>query len=187
MDKIMAALTLLLFTSAAFAQFPPSTENLRGLTGVRIITQIGHYPYRMEEAQKPEILKLVGSDAAAKLEKAGMPFYASLSDPRRNATYAVLVITLTIHETMDGPNEMKHVETEVKLLQRVRLSRDPSIEFDAVTWTTGGVVTGPSQRDLDGKTREQVAGEIDRFIQDYASVNAKPSATSSSSKIVIRP
>jgi hypothetical protein len=121
------------------------------------------------------------------LEKAGMPFYASLSDPRRNATYAVLVITLTIHETMDGPNEMKHVETEVKLLQRVRLSRDPSIEFDAVTWTTGGVVTGPSQRDLDGKTREQVAGEIDRFIQDYASVNAKPSATSSSSKIVIRP
>jgi hypothetical protein len=188
MNKILPALTLLLLTSsAAFAQFAPSTENLRGLTGVRLITQIGHYPHRMEEAQKPEILKLVGADAAAKLEKAGMPFFASPSDPRRNATYAVLVITLTINETMDGTNETKHIETEVKLLQRVRLSRDPSIEFDAVTWITGGSVTGPKQLDLNGQTRNQVAGEIDRFIQDYSSVNAKPSAASSSSKVVIRP
>ena len=179
MKRIVLALTFLLVTSsAASAQFAPSTENLRGLTGVRLITQLGHYPHRMEEAQKPEILKLVGADAAAKLERAGIRFYTSPSDPRRAAGYGVLVITVTMNDATD----LKNIETEVKLLQSVRLSRDPSIEFEAVTWLNGGSVTGPRQFDLNAGTREQVAGEMDRFIQDYFSVNPKQSAESTKQK-----
>lgn len=175
MNKFILAVTLLLgSSSAAIAQFAPSTENLRGLTGVRLITQLGHYPHRMEEAQKPEILKLVGADATAKLEKAGIPFYTSPSDPRRNSSYAELVITVTMNDATD----LKNIETEVKLLQRVRLSRDASIEFDAVTWLNDGSVTGPRPFDLKNNIRQQVGELIDQFIRDYFSVNPKQSARS---------
>lgn len=57
--------------------------------------------------------------------------------------------------------------TEVKLMQRVRLARDPSIETDAVTWYLDGV--GGPKLEIP-MIRRQVASEIDRFIQDYLSV-----------------
>ena len=179
MKRIVLALTFLLATSsAAFAQFTPSTENLRGVTGVRLMVMLGHYPHRMDEAQKPEILKLVEADAAAKLEEAGIPFYTLPSNPMRNAN-AILVITVTMNEG----KELMDNETEVKLLQSVRLSRDPSIQFEASTWSREGIVHVPKPRDA---IQRQVAGEIDQFIRDYFSVNPKPSTGSSSSK-VIRP
>lgn len=181
MKKIILAITLLLLmSSAAFAQFTPSIENLRGLRGVRLITQLGHYPHRMDEFQKPEILKLVEADATAKLEKAGIPFFISPSDPKRNPSYAFLVITITMNEG----NDLKEIETEVKLLQSVRLSRDPSIEFFAPSWLTGGSVTGPKKWDLNGNTRKQVGDLVDGFIKDYFSVNQK---SLSSSKVVTKP
>ena len=179
MKRIVLALTFLLATSsAASAQFAPGTENLRGVTGVRLITQLGHYPHRMEEAQKPEILKLVGADAAAKLEKAGIPFFTLPSNPMRNAN-AILVITVTMTETEAAGR--KRFDIEVKLLQTVRLSRDPSIEFEAVTWLTEGSVTGPAQFVMSG-TRDQVGDLIDGFIKDYFSVNPKQSANSTKQK-----
>lgn len=182
----LGAALLLLMSTLSLGQSEPGTagqeENIRGVTGVRLRVMLGHYPHRMEERQKPEILKLVEADAAAKLEKAGIPFYVSPSDPRRNSSYAVLVITLTMTEE----TVLKHIDNEVKLLQSVRLSHDPSIEFEAVTWLTGGSVGGPKQWDLDGNTRKQVSDLVDGFIKDYFSVNPKESAASPASK-VIRP
>src|SRR5262249_5992094 len=108
MERAIVVLAFLLVSSSAtLAQFAPSTENLRGLTGVRLMVMLGHYPHRMEEAEKPEILKLVGAEAAAKLERAGIPFYTSPSDPRRKPGYAILVITVTMNDEtviMDGTN-----------------------------------------------------------------------------------
>jgi hypothetical protein len=174
MNRTILALAFLLVTSsAATAQFTPSTENLRGLTGVRLMVMLGHYPHRLDEAERPEVLKLVEADAMAKLEGAGIPFYISPSDPTRKAGYAILVITVTM-------DEFNPVTTEVKLLQQVRLQRDPSIEFEAVTWSIGGGV-GPKGIGPEREApmiRHQVAGEVDRFIQDYFSVNPKQSAKS---------
>jgi len=173
---LLGAVLLSLASSTILAQSEAGTAgqegNLRGVTGVRLRVILGHYPHRMEEAQKPEILKLVEADATAKLEKAGIPFYVSPSDPKRNPSYAFLVITLTMNEGTD----LKEIETEVKLLQSVRLSRDPSIEFLAASWLTGGSVIGPKQNLK--ATREQVSDLIDGFIKDYFSVNPKQSATS---------
>jgi hypothetical protein len=61
--------------------------------------------------------------------------------------------------------------TGVKLLQRVRLARDPSIETDAVTWSLDGV-GGGTKAEIE-RIRRLVAYEIDRFIKDYQSVNPK--------------
>ena len=63
--------------------------------------------------------------------------------------------------------------TEVKLIQKVRLIRDPSIETHAVTWSLDGV-GGPKLKIP--MIRRQVASLIDRFIQDYRAVNSSQSA-----------
>jgi hypothetical protein len=179
MKRIVLALTLLLGTSSvASAQFAPSTENLRGLTGVRLMVMLGRYPHRLDEAQRPEVLKMVEADTTAKLQEAGIPLFG-LADKRNDekAGNPRLVITVTMGE---GISSMP-VTTEVKLLQTVRLSRDPSIETDAVTWSTEGGVGGlPTLRD--SRIREQVGTEIEKFIRDYFSVNPKQSANSTKQK-----
>ena len=179
---------LALMSTAALGQSKPGTAgqeaNLRGVSGVRLIVLLGHYGHRMEEAQKPEILKLVEADTAAKLKKAGIPYRFQL-DPERpgDGKYAVLEITVTMSETeAPGPKRFEF-ENEVKLLQSVRLTRDPSIEFEAVTWLSGGSVTGPTPFVTNG-TRDQVGDLIDGFVKDYFSANPKSSAASSSSKVI---
>ncbi|HSQ23209.1 MAG TPA: hypothetical protein VLN44_02305, partial [Pyrinomonadaceae bacterium] len=77
------------------------------------------------------------------------------------------------------PNSSVSVTTEVELFQKVRLSRDPSIETDAVTWRREGSVGGPGQRYL--RIRQQIAELIDQFIRDYLSVNPKQSAVPNNS------
>jgi hypothetical protein len=62
--------------------------------------------------------------------------------------------------------------TDVKLLQRVRLARDPSIEADLATWEQSGI--GGPELTVE-MIRSQVATEIDQFIQDYLAVNPKQS------------
>ena len=162
MKRIILALTFVLaISSAASAQFAPSTENLRGIKGVRLMVMLGNYPHRLEEAQWPELLKMVQADATAKLQAAGIPVEKT-GDAR-----------LVISVPMDEPNSSMSYSTEVRLFQNVRLSRDPSIATDAVTWSRDGIVHVPRPRDA---IREQIAGLVDRFIQDYRSVNPRQSA-----------
>jgi hypothetical protein len=81
---------------------------------------------------------------------------------------------------LDKPNGFVHpIVTEVKLLQRARLVRDPSIEYDAVTWSREGV-GGPNLEI--SRIQRLVANHLDRFIEDYRSVNPKQSASSSNHK-----
>lgn len=142
--------------------------NLKGLTGVRLIVMLGGYPHRLDEAQRPELLKMVEADAIAKLQEAGIPFSRSkFVDEIGKTGNPRLVITVP----MDEPNSSMSLTTEVELLQWVRLSRDSSIEADAVTWRRHGGVGGPGQRE--SRVRRQIAGLVDRFIEDYRLVNPK--------------
>ena len=178
MKRIVLALTFLLATSsAASAQFAPTTENLRGLKGVRLMVMLGNYPHRLDEAQWPELLKMVQADAIAKLNEAGIPLSRSrFVDEIGNAGNPRLVITVPIDERKSSVS----LTTEVKLFQQVRLSRDPSIETDAVTWSREGSVHWPMPRD--SIVRQQIAELIDQFIHDYLSVNPKQSASSTKQK-----
>jgi hypothetical protein len=177
MKRITLALTFLLATSsAASAQFAPSKENLRGLTGVRLVVMYGHCPSRsfsncaegLDEAQRPELLKTLEADATAKLETAGIPLFRN-ADQVTSGGFAHLVILVTL----DKPNGfVRPIVTELKLFQRVRLLRDISIETDAVTWSREGV-----GRPLEvSRIRRLVADHLDRFIEDYQSVNSKQAA-----------
>ena len=183
MKRIILALTCLLATSSgASAQFAPTKENLRGLTGVRLMVMYGHCPSRsfsncaegLDEAQRPELLKTLEADATTKLENAGIPLFRN-ADQVTSGGFPYLVILVTL----DKPNGFVHpIVTELKLLQRVRLLRDVSIETDAVTWSREGV----GQPLEISKIRHLVANHLDRFVEDYRSVNPKQSASSANNK-----
>ena len=175
MKRTILALAFVLVTSSvASAQFAPSTENLRGLKGVRLMVMF-HRADGLDEAQRPEVLKALEADVKGQLQKAGIRLFTT-ADEVTNTGFPYLVVLVTL----DKPNRFTHpIVTEVKLFQRVRLIRDSSIETDAVTWSLGGV--GGPKLDI-SMLRRQVAGEIDRFIADYSSVNPKPMATSSKGK-----
>ena len=179
MKRILLAIPFLLATSSvALAQFAPSTDNLRGLTGVRLIVMFGRAD-GLEEAQRPGVLKMVEADVTAKLQQAGIPLLRYAGEVEK-AGFPRLVVLITL----DVPNGFVYpLVTEVKLLQRVRLARDPSIQTDAITWRLEGV--GGPKLDLD-MIRRQVAGEIDRFIDDYVSVNPKQAANVKRSSTVPR-
>ena len=171
MKRIILALTFLLATSsAASAQFAPGTENLRGLRGVRPIVMFDR-PTRAEaldEVKRPGVLRMLEDDTKAKLQQAGIPFSRSPFEDDIGKAGSPRLIVLA---KLDKPNGF---ETEVKLLQRVRLTRDPSIEFDAVTWSLGG---GGNTQEMP-MIRRVIADLIDRFNMDYLSVNPKQSASS---------
>ena len=175
MKRIVLTLIFVLASSSvALGQFAPSTENLRGLKGVRLVVMFGRAD-ALDEAQRPEVLKMLEADATEKLQKAGIPLFRN-ADEVTNTGFPYLVILVTL----DKPNGFVHpIVTEVKLFQRVRLLRDSSIETDAVTWSLDGV--GGPKLDIP-MLRRQVAGEIDRFIADYQSVNPGQSASSGKDK-----
>jgi hypothetical protein len=133
-------------------------------------------PEGLEGLQRPEVLKMLEDDMKAKLEKAGVPFSRSRNWDERNAKdYARLVVRVRLNV----PNGFVHpLEPEMQLMQTVRLARDPSIEFEAVSWSHGGVgnkLEMPMMRSL-------IADLIDSFIRDYLSVNPKQSASSGKDK-----
>ncbi len=186
MKRIILALTFLLATSSvASAQFVPGKENLRGLTGVTLIVMfrgatraeaIGATRSEgLEEVQRPEVLKMLEDDIKAKLEKAGIPFSRSLYADKITKDYPRLIVSVRLNV----PNGFVYpLEPEMKLLQRVRLLRDPSIEFEAVSWSLGG--TG-NKLEIP-MLRSIIADLIDSFIRDYLSQNPKQSASSGKDK-----
>src|SRR6266540_6901925 len=130
-----------------------------------------------DEVKRPGVLRMLEDDTKAKLQEAGIPFSRSRFADDRLA-YEIGKAgnpRLIVLAKLDKPNGF---ETEVKLLQSVRLTRDPSIEFDAVTWSLAG---GGNMHEIP-IVRSQIAGLIDRFIEDYLSVNPKQSASSGKNK-----
>lgn len=166
MKTILLVVAFLLVTaSSALSQFAPSKDNLRGLKGVRLIVMSGRADGK-ENPEWPGALKLVEADVTAKLQEAGIPLLRWAQEVE-NAGYPRLIVMIRYR-----PNGYP-LDTEVKLLQRVMLVRDPSIQTDAVTWRLDG--SGGPSVDI-AMIRNQVGTEIDRFIQDYFSVNPKQSA-----------
>lgn len=178
MKRIILALTFLLATSSvASAQLPSSRESLRGLTGVRLVVMF-HGRTREEafdEIKRPGVLKMLEDDTVTKLEKAGIPFARGLFADKTTRDYARLIVRVRFNV----PNGYVYpLEPTVTLMQDVRLSRDPSILYEAVSWSLGGT----SNKDETPIMRMLIADLIDSFIRDYLSVNPNQSASSGKAK-----
>ena len=141
-------------------------EGLKGLKGVRLIVMFGRAS-AMDEAQKPIVLKLLQDDSKAKFQKAGIPLL-EFADEVENAGSPHFIVTIT----MDKPNgHVFPVVTRARLLQKVRLSRDASIEMSICTWETDGV--GDYELTNLEMLRGQVGVAVDQFIAAYREVNPK--------------
>jgi hypothetical protein len=114
---------------------------------------------------------MLEADATAKLQAAGIAVFG-LTAPRSSAAGDPKLILMV---TLDKLNGFNHpVVTELKLMERVRLVRDPSIEYDAVTWSREGV----GQPLEISRIQRLVANHLDQFMLDYRSVNPKQSVNS---------
>jgi hypothetical protein len=140
-------------------------KNLRGLKGLRLVVMFARAD-AIDEAERPAILKLVEADATAKFENAGIPLLRFANEVEDAGSPQLIV-----YITLDKPNGFVYpLVTNVKLLQRVRLARDPSIQADLATWEQSGI-GGPNV--TVEMIRREVATEIDQFIKDYIAANSR--------------
>jgi hypothetical protein len=141
------------------------TESLRGLKGVRLIIMFGRAG-AMEEALRPDVLKVLQSDAKAKFQKAGIALLEFAQEVENAPGSPQLIVKIT----MDKPNGYVYpVVTETKLLQKARLSSNPSLELSVPTWETHGI--GVYEVTNMKMLRQQVGSHIDQFIKAYQIVN----------------
>ena len=157
---------LLVCTPAIIGQAGSAGQenNLRGLKGVRLVVMFGRAD-AIDEAERPAILKLVEADAIARFEKAGIPLLRYANE-LEEAGFPQLLVYITA----DKPNGFVYpLVTKVRLLQRVRLVRDPSIEADLATWERSGIGAPKLTVEM---IRSQVGTEIDQFIKDYVAANS---------------
>lgn len=166
MKRILSVLAIALVSATAVfgqAGHAGQENSLRGLKGVRLEVMFARAE-AIDEAERPAILKLVTADATTKLQKAGIPLLRYANEVEDAGSPLLLV-----YITCDKPNGFVYpLVTNIKLLQRVRLARDPSIEADLETWQQSGVGAPKVTVEM---IRNQVATEIDQFIRDYKTVN----------------
>ena len=140
-------------------------KNLRGLKGLRLAVMFPRAE-TLADAERLAILSLVEADATAKFETAGIPLLRFTKEVEDAGSPHFIV-----YITLEKPNGfVSPLRATVKLLQRVRLARDPSIQADLATWEQFGI-GGPTV------TVEMIRGlvgtEIDQFIRDYNIANSK--------------
>ncbi len=165
-NTILVLAFFLLSVTNVFTQ-SRDPESLRGLKGVRLIIQFGRAE-AMEAVQRPVILKTLQDDTRAKFLKAGIPLLETAQEIDKAPGSPQFFVTIT----MDKPNgHVYPVVTKSKLLQKVRLVSDPSIELNISTWETHGV--GVYELSNLEMLRGQVGTAVNQFIKSYLTANPK--------------
>jgi hypothetical protein len=165
MKQIILALICLSLISAYASAQSRGPESLRGLKGIRLVIMFEPGEV-LDQTQRAEVLTLLQSEAKSKFLKAGIPLFQYAQEIEA-AGSPQLLITITLNK----PNGFVHpLDTRVKLLQKVRLARDPAIELDVTTWETFGI--GGPELEVQ-MIHSQIATEVDMFIEDYLTANPK--------------
>lgn len=166
MKKLILVCVWLSLSAAYAAAQSREAEGLRGLKGVRLVIMFNRGEL-MEQAQRAEVLKLLESEAKAKFRKAGIPLLQYAQElEAAGSPQLVIVITLNPPNSYASP-----IDIRAKFSQKVRLSRELSIEMDVTTWETFGV-GGPEVKVE--TIRDLTSTEVNQFVADYLSVNPKP-------------
>lgn len=167
MKHLILLIALLLVSSSAIvgqSGHAGQEKNLRGLKGLRLVVMFPRAE-TLADAERLAILSLVEADATAKFETAAIPLLRFTKEVE-DAGSPQLIVYLTLDKPDGFSSPLK---ATVKLLQRVRLARDPSIQADLATWEQFGI-GGPTA------TVEMIRGlvgtEIDQFIRDYSIANS---------------
>lgn len=167
MRKFIVALSCMLFVATYAQAQSPDEESLSGLKGVRLVVMFGRAE-ALEKEQRPAVLKLLQNDAEAKLARAGIPLLKTTTDMENAPGSPQLFVTVTL----DKPNgHVFPVVSRTRLLQKARLTQNPSLELEVSTWETHSI--GDYEITNLEMMRQQVGNEIDMFIKAYLAANPK--------------
>ena len=172
MKKVIYSLAFaLLIISRAQGQMvlpPRDLEALNELSAVNVRVNFARAD-ALDRAKQDALQKLLQDYVEARFAKAGVPlipFTTELENAPGSPRFQIQII-------MDKPNgHVYPVVTQSSLFQKVRLSRDSSIEVSVSTWssyTIGNYDIGEVEM-----LKSQVGGEADQFIKDYLKQNPKP-------------
>lgn len=164
----VTALVVMALVPPALGQDPTADVTLRGLTGINVVVE--DLPVEAELEQAGLTRSTVQANIEAQLEEAGIRVLDNnewQSAPGRPWLF-VRVQTMRPQASRRGYAYMISLD----VMQRVRLTRDPSIDAPAVTWTTGeiGSVGGSNL----SRIRDSLRAQVDLFINAYWAVNPKP-------------
>lgn len=156
---LTVCLALVTLTPAAGMQSPTSRESLRGIKSLRVFV-VDVDP----EVEKNGLTKSqLQTDTELAIRKAGIRVATSSEgdDP-------YLYVELNVHNAKDI---LYFYSLSIGLGQIVKLKRNPSLEIYAPTWQS--TETGAAGRNKLSSIRETVRDHVDKFINDYLTVNPK--------------
>lgn len=158
-------LAFLIFSSFVHSGDKDELDSLRGLKGIYVL--IENLPPDIEEKgglTKDQIrtdielkLRLAGIKVIPKEDRFGIPGWPFLYvniDARRNLPGLIIY------------------SVSISLEQQVNLSRDPKIRINATTWSSESHGSA-GEAGMVSWIRNSIKDHVDRFINDYLSVNPK--------------
>jgi len=152
--------------SIADSAHPMQIRSLKGLQGVYILV----------ESIKPEIEKLgltqskIKTDVELRLRKAGIKVLSKQdSFEAPGMPYLYIIANVLPHPSLGTVA----YTVKVELCQEVILSRNNQDKGDASTWWTPGMLGLAGKNQFVRIIRDEVADQVDKFINDYLSLNPK--------------
>jgi len=172
MRQYILAITVLLLglTTHASAQSRGSDEALVGLREFSLFVKYGETE-GLSEMLRPNILEILHARARILLSDADIPILES-TDEAKLMGRPRLVFTVILHK--EAP-VIPAVLVDSKLVERVRLSRDPAKEIDLATWGSSGV-------GLPTVTQSMVIRVFDAQVSNFVKYYREANPTAPSAK-----
>ncbi len=162
---LMIVIVVVALVAPAIGQGDPSAdETLRGLTGVNVLVEdLPVEPAAEQVGLTPATLR---SDIETQLREAGIHV---LTDDEWQAAPGRPWLFIRVRIIRRDATSAYTYVIALELMQRTMLTREPSLETDAMTWTTGAIGTGGGPTLT--MVRERLHAEVDTFIRAYRAVN----------------
>jgi hypothetical protein len=162
--SVMALAFMLVHVSPALSDWPHERASLAGLTGVTVVVE-GMRPDAEREGLRQSTLQ---TDVELKLRQAGIRV---LTEAERILTPGIPRLYLNVNTMLRDEIGAFAFSINLRLMQKVRLDRNPIIVSEGTTWSTGSVGT-VGVREL-ATVRESIRDQVDEFINAYLAANPK--------------
>jgi hypothetical protein len=167
LKKLSCAALLVLLIEANFAfanDDQPSRKSLAGLKGVTVLVE----DIRPEAEDQGLTITAVQTDAELRLRKAGIRVFTD-AEIRNVPGNPVLYLKAIVMPGKPGWGYAASIE----LHQGVILTRDPSMETWACTWSVAGGGGYDEPSNIARKVRDKLNDYVDQFINAYLAMNQK--------------
>ncbi len=165
MARVKVLVVFLLFNHPVLGQTKEQRESLRGIKGIRVVIE-----HISPDAGRDGLIReQLETDVEWRLRRSGI---AGIILRPEEETFSTPYLHVYVNAYKPRDSELYAYNVGVEFRQGVLLPRDLTIKTYAATWksTEIGTVAG---RKLSNGIKDSVADQIDKFINDYLTVNPK--------------